>query len=83
MANRNKTAEEVGCMSIREAISYYKSRKNQYKGMAKAGVFEEFYKTHEKHNCTQCKGHVPYKVATLQIENKRELAPICLSCILK
>lgn len=78
-----KLPEELGAMSVKELQGYYKSKKNQYKGMAKAGVFEEFYKTHEKHSCTQCKGHVPYKVATAQIENKRELAPICLSCILK
>jgi len=78
-----KLPADIGAMSVKETIAYYKARKNQYRGMAKAGVFEKFYETHEKHSCTQCKGHVPYKVATTQIENKRDFAPICLRCILK
>lgn len=78
-----KTPADIGAMSVKEAIRYYKSRKNQYRGMGKAGVFDKFYETHEKHSCTQCKCHVPYRIATTQLENKRELAPICLRCILK
>lgn len=44
--------------------------------------FEEFYKTHEKYYCTSCKKIMSYKTAILQIENKRENAPICVGCIL-
>jgi len=65
------------CKAIKEAVAKY-DRKKEYKKNHPKG-FRGVWKTTI---CSQCKRGMRKDLANLQIENKRENAPICMACIM-